>query len=156
MQEFPFFDAHTHAQFAVYDADRESVVLRAKTAGVRFVNVGTQKDTSRHAVEFAEQHDGVFAVIGLHPIHTSKSFHDADELGGNTTTKGFTSRGEVFDAVYYRELALHPLTLAIGECGLDYFHFNEDESRDVQIQKQKDAFLAQVVLAAEVKKPLMP
>jgi TatD DNase family protein len=155
MQNFPFFDSHTHTQFAAYEADREAVILRAKDAGVRFVNVGTQKDTSRRAVEFAERHDGVFAVVGLHPIHTSKSFHDTDELGGDADTKGFISRGEVFDTAYYRELALHSKTLAIGECGLDYFHFNEDESRDVQIQKQKDAFLAQVALAAEVKKPLM-
>ena len=150
-----FFDAHTHVQFSAYDADREAVISRAKDAGVRFVNVGTQKDTSRRAVELAEQHEDIFAVTGLHPVHTSRSFHDADELGGGEAAKGFTSRGEIFDAAYYRELALHPKTLAIGECGLDYFHFNEDESRDEQIKKQKDAFLAQIALAAEVKKPLM-
>lgn len=150
-----FFDAHTHVQFSAYDADRETVILRAQTAGVRFVNVGTQKDTSRRAVELAEQHEGVFAAIGLHPMHTSRSFHDMDELGGGEGAKAFTSRGEVFDTAYYRELALHPKTVAIGECGLDYFHFNEDESREEQIKKQKDAFLAQLALAAEVKKPLM-
>jgi TatD DNase family protein len=150
-----FFDAHTHVQFAAYDADRETVILRAKDAGVRFVNVGTQKDTSRRAVEIAEQYDGVYAAVGLHPVHTSRSFHDADELGGDAATKGFTSRGEVFDAEYYRKLASHPKTVAIGECGLDYFHFSETESRDAQMKKQKDAFLAQIDLAAEVKKPLM-
>jgi TatD DNase family protein len=155
MQDLPFLDAHTHVQFAAYDIDREAVFSHARDAGVRFVNVGTQKDTSRRAVELAEQHDGVFAVVGLHPIHTSKSFHDVDELGGDAETKGFTSRGEIFDMAYYRELALRPKTLAIGECGLDYFHFNEDESKDEQVQKQKDAFLAQIALAAEVKKPLM-
>ena len=63
MQEF--FDAHTHVQFAAYDADREAVISRAEAAGVRFVNVGTQKDTSRRAVELAEQHEGVFAAIGF-------------------------------------------------------------------------------------------
>ncbi len=155
MQEFPFFDAHTHVQFSAYDADREAVISRAKNTGVRFVNVGTQKDTSRRAVELAEQHEGVFAIVGLHPVHTSKSFHDTDELGGGEAAKGFTSRGEVFNADYYRELASHPKTLAIGECGLDYFHFNEDEPRDAQIQKQKDTFLAQIALATEIKKPLM-
>jgi TatD DNase family protein len=155
MQEFPFLDAHTHVQFAAYDTDREAVISRAKDAGVRFVNVGTQKDTSRRAVELAEQHDGVFATIGLHPVHTSKSYHDADELGGGETVKGFASRSEVFDEAYYRELALHPKTVAIGECGLDYFHFNENERRGTQIKKQKAAFLAQIALAGEIKKPLM-
>jgi TatD DNase family protein len=155
MQEQPFFDAHTHVQFAAYDTDREAVILRAQTAGVRFVNVGTQKDTSRRAVDLAEQYDGVCACVGLHPVHTSRSFHDANEIDAGRDAKGFTSRGEIFDVNYYRELALHPKTVAIGECGLDYFHFNEDESRDAQVQKQKDAFLAQIALAAEVKKPLM-
>ena len=150
-----FFDAHTHVQFSAYDADRDAVISRAEHAGVRFVNIGTQKDTSRRAVELAERHEGVFAAVGLHPVHTSRSFHDADELGGGEAAKGFTSRGEIFDAAYYRELALHPKTLAIGECGLDYFHFNDGESRDAQVQKQKDAFLAQIVLASEVEKPLM-
>jgi TatD DNase family protein len=155
MQEFPFLDAHTHVQFSAYDADRDAVISRAREAGVRFVNVGTQKDTSRRAVELAEQHEGIYAAIGLHPVHTSKSFHDNDELGGEETTKGFVSRGEIFDVDYYRTLALHPKTVAIGECGLDYFHFNEDESKEEQIKKQKAALLAQIALAAEVKKPLM-
>jgi TatD DNase family protein len=155
MQDFPFLDAHTHVQFSAYDNDRDEVISRAKAAGVRFINVGTQKDTSRRAVELAEQHEGIYAVIGLHPVHTSKSFHDADELGGGEAVKGFTSRGEIFDVDYYRTLALHPKTVAIGECGLDYFHFNEDESKEEQIKKQKDAFLAQIALAVEVKKPLM-
>jgi TatD DNase family protein len=155
MQTSPFFDVHAHVQFAAYDADREEVTARAARADVRFINIGTQKDTSRYAVELAEQNGGIFAAIGLHPVHTSRSFHDADELGGGDAAKGFTSRGEVFDPAYYRELALRPKTVAIGECGLDYFHFNEDESRETQIQKQKDAFLAQIALATEVKKPLM-
>ena len=151
----PFFDAHTHVQFGAFDGDRDEVISRAKDAGVRFVNVGTQQDTSRRAVELAEQNEGLYAAIGLHPVHTGKSYHDADELGGGEAARGFTSRGETFDTVYYRALALHPKTVAIGECGLDYFHFTEDESRDAQVKKQKDAFLAQIALAAEVGKPLM-
>ena len=157
MQEPPFFDVHAHVQFRSYDADREAVVLRARDAGVRFVNVGTQKDTSRRAVELAEQHEGVLRCrLDLHPVHTSRSFHDADELAAGRGGKSFISRGEIFDTNYYRELALHLKTLAIGECGLDYFHFNEDESQaTMQIKKQKDAFLAQIALATEIKKPLM-
>lgn len=147
------FDAHTHAQFAIYDADREAVILRANEAGVRFVNVGTQRDTSRCAVDLAERYSGIFATVGLHPVHTSRSFHDTDELGGDA--KEFTTHGEIFDMAYYRELALRSKTIAIGECGLDYFRFNNNESKDTQIHKQKSAFLAQIALAGEVKKPLM-
>jgi TatD DNase family protein len=153
-----FLDAHTHVQFSGYDADREAVVQRALDAGVRkMIVIGTQKDTSRAAVALAEQYpDGtMYAAIGLHPVHTSRSFHDAQELGGGDAAQTFTSRGEVFDADYYRALARGPRTVAIGECGLDYFHFNDDEPREVQIEKQKAAFLAQIELAKEVKKPLM-
>jgi len=160
MQESHFFDAHTHVQFSGYDADRADVIRRAFEADVRMVNVGTQKDTSRAAVELAHTHpDGMmYAAIGLHPIHTGKSYHDVLELGGpdaGSAAKAFTSRGEIFDMDYYRTLALDPATVAIGECGLDYFHFNDDEPREVQIEKQKAAFLAQIELSKNVKKPLM-
>ncbi len=150
-----FFDAHAHMQFSAYDVDRASVIRRAEDAGVRVVNIGTQRDTSARAVALAEQHAGFYAAVGLHPIHTSESYHDADELGGGEAAKAFTSRGEIFDADHYRTLALHPKTVAIGECGLDYFRFNEDESREEQIERQKAAFLAQIAFAREVKKPLM-
>lgn len=152
----PFIDAHTHVQFSGFDDDREGIIARAQDARVTMINVGTQKDTSRAAVELAHNYsEGMYAAIGLHPIHTSASYHDAKELGGGDAAKAFTSRGEIFDAEYYRALAEDPKTLAIGECGLDYYRFNDVESREVQIKKQKDAFLAQIALAYEVKKPLM-
>ncbi|MDR3582000.1 MAG: TatD family hydrolase [Candidatus Pacebacteria bacterium] len=155
-----FIDAHTHVQFAAYDADREEVIARATAGGVSMVVIGTQRDTSARAVALAEAHaaEGMYAAIGLHPIHTSRSFHDADELGGmagGDAVKPFVSRGEVFDYEYYKALAENPRTVAIGECGLDYFRFNEDEPRDGQIARQKDAFAAQMRLTKDVAKPLM-
>ncbi len=150
-----YLDAHTHAHFAAYDADREEVLRRAREAGVRLVTVGTQRDTSRAAVALADAHEGVFAAVGLHPIHTARSHHDAQELGGGEAAKAFTSRGEVFDAEAYRALLTHPKAVAIGECGLDYFHFGGDEPRAVQVEKQKAAFAAQIALARETGKPLM-
>jgi len=152
-----FLDAHTHVQFSGFDADRGAVIQRALDAGVRkMIVIGTQKDTSRAAVALAHQHpDNVRAAIGLHPVHTSRSFHDAQELGGGDAAQASTSHGEVFNVDYYRALALDPMTVAIGECGMDFFHFNDDEPREAQIARQKDAFLAQIELAKEVKKPLM-
>jgi len=50
---------------------------------------------------------------------------------------------------------MRPEAVAIGECGLDYYRFNEAELKEDQIKKQKDAFLMQIRLAQEVKKPLM-
>lgn len=146
-----YIDAHTHAHFAAFKEDYKEVTQRALKAGVTVVNVGTQKDTSARAVEVAHEFEkDVWAVVGLHPIHTEKSFHDAKELGSGGDENGFTSRGEDFDYEYYKKLALDPKTVAIGECGLDYFRLGEETK-----EKQKEAFLKQIELAQDVKKPLM-
>lgn len=149
-----YFDAHTHAQFEAFKDDWQQVIQRALDQGIGLINVGTQKDTSRIAVETAHAFpEGVYAAVGLHPVHTDKSFHDAQELGATDGAKGFTSRGEQFDAAYYKELALDPKVVAIGECGLDYFRV-EGDINDKK-QRQKEAFEAQIALAHEVGKPLM-
>ena len=115
------------------------------------VNVGTQKDTSAKAVGFTEKYlEGVYATVGLHPIHTEKSYHDAQELGTSNEVLEFTSRGEEFDYDHYKKLAQHPKVVAIGECGLDYYRLGEESK-----EKQKAAFLQQIELAKEIKKPLM-
>jgi TatD DNase family protein len=151
-----YFDVHTHVHFAAYENDSDEVIRRALEADVWLVNVGTQRDTSAGAVATAERYkEGVYAAIGLHPIHTEKSHHDEAELGlpdgAEAPFKGqFTSRGEDFDYDYYKSLALHPKVVAIGECGLDYYRLGE-ETKD----RQFEAFEQQIAFAAEVGKPLM-
>ncbi|MFY9492962.1 MAG: TatD family hydrolase [Minisyncoccia bacterium] len=145
-----FIDSHTHVQFAAYQDDVEVVVKRSLDAGIWMVNVGTQKDTSQKAITLAEKYpEGVYATVGLHPIHTDKSFHDKEELGEGG--EEFVSRGEVFDYDEYKKLALHPKVVAIGECGLDYYRINNADSKE----KQEAAFVQQIELARDVKKPLM-
>lgn len=144
-----YIDIHTHLNTAAFDGDREAVIKRTQGAGVVCINVGTQKDTSKSAVEIAQKYDGMYAAVGLHPIHTSASFHDKQELGD--FGKAFTSRGEVFDYDSYKSLASDPKVVAIGECGLDYFRQPEDGAKKRQIE----AFEMQIALANEVKKPLM-
>src|SRR3990167_7014984 len=93
-----FIDAHTHINFAAFRDDLRETISRSLSSGVRLVNVGTQKDTSRRAVEIAREYpEGVWAAVGLHPVHTERSFHDAEELGATEGDSGFTSRGEEFD-----------------------------------------------------------
>lgn len=153
-----YIDVHSHLQFVAYDDDREEAYRRAREEGVALITVGTQKDTSIQAVTFAREHEGVYATVGLHPIHTSKSFHDTQELGpsfakasaGKGTEEGFTSRGERFDSAVYREMAKDPKVVAIGECGLDYYRLTE-ETKALQVE----ALEAQIALSREVGKPLM-
>lgn len=144
-----YVDIHAHVQFAAYDADRDAVMTRAREAGAGMINVGTQQDTSQAAVDLAHQYpDIAWAAIGLHPIHTSKSFHDKNELGeGN---KEFISRGEEVDYDFYKKLGADPRVVAIGECGLDYYHLT-DETKTAQ----KKAFEKQIELAIDLQKPLM-
>lgn len=143
-----YFDAHTHVNFVAYNDDREQTILRARDAETGMNVVGTQLDTSREAVALAEKYDNVYATIGLHPIHTSKSYHDEKELGEGG--KEFTSRGEQFDMAAYEELGKSPRVIAVGECGLDYYRADES-TKDIQVKN----FVEQIELANLLKKPLM-
>ncbi len=143
-----YFDAHTHVNFVAFDPDREATIQRAKAVGVAMNCVGTQIDTSRAAVALAEKYEHVYATIGLHPIHTSKSYHDQKELGEGG--KEFTSRGELFSEAAYESLGKNPRVIAIGECGLDYYRADES-TKDVQA----NAFVEHIELANKLQKPLM-
>jgi TatD DNase family protein len=144
-----YIDIHGHVNFSAFDADRDEVIKRVLDNDTWVINVGTQIDTSRSAVELANKYsEGVYAVIGLHPIHTGASYHDEKELGEGGAE--FTSRGEIFDKDNYRKLLSDPKVVAIGECGLDYYRCDAES-----IEKQKRAFIAQIELANEFGKPLM-
>jgi TatD DNase family protein len=150
--KYDYVDIHTHVNIQAFKDDWKEVVARAREAGVAHINVGTQASTSRKAVEMAQEYeDGVYAIVGVHPVHTTKSYHDEKELGPeHADGKGFTSRGEEFDAVAYRDLASDPKVVAIGECGLDYYRLDGET-----IEKQREVFIAQIQFANEIEKPLM-
>ena len=140
-----YIDVHSHVNFKAFDEDRDEVIKRALDNDTWVINVGTQVDTSKKAVEMANEYsEGVYAIIGLHPIHTGASYHDEKELGpafakatdGQGSQEGFTSRGEVFDKNSYRELLKDKKVVAVGECGLDYYRCDENS-----IIKQKKAFI---------------
>ena len=144
-----YIDIHSHVNLNAFKDDRDEVIRRALDNDTWVINVGTQIDTSRNAVELANKYtEGVYAIVGLHPVHTSVSYHDEQELGEGG--KEFASRGEIFDKDLYRQLLENPKVVGIGECGLDYYHCDENT-----IAKQKEAFIAQIELANEFGKPLM-
>ncbi|HID89573.1 MAG TPA: TatD family deoxyribonuclease [Anaerolineales bacterium] len=123
-------DSHAHLDFPQFDADRETVIGRAREAGlVVILNVGVDLASSRAAVALAERHDFIYAAVGVHP-------HDA-----KTVTPAVLDR--------LRELARHPKVVAIGEIGLDYY-------RDLSPRAvQRRAFAQQLALAAEVGLPVV-
>jgi TatD DNase family protein len=125
-------DSHAHLDDAKFDADREDVIARARTAGVRYLMTigGTAgPDTMENALRIAARHDGIFAAAGVHPHEAIK----AEE-------KHFSQ---------LNALAVHPKFLAVGEIGLDYHY--DHSPRDVQ----KKVFIRQLELAREAKLPIV-
>ena len=117
----------THAHLTSLD-DADEAIRRAAEAGVtRILTVGTSVDDCRRALSLAEAHEGVFAILGIHP-------HDA----GTATAD---------DLAELRELLTHPKAVAVGETGLDWFR--DYAPRD----DQRRVFGAELELAAELGKP---
>lgn len=128
-------DSHAHVHFPQFDDDRDAVIERARKAGLlAIVEIGTNLASSRAAVTLAEEHDVVYATVGVHP-------HDADNLRLHTVGQA------VLDEL--RALARHPKVVAIGEIGLDYY-------RDLSPRPtQRRAFLEQLRLAADLELPVV-
>ena len=109
-------DTHAHLDYSDFAADFGDVLGRATEAGVtRIITIGTSIASSRRAIELAEAHPNVFAVIGVHPT--------SDEAAEDVMTP-------------LRELAQSRRVVAIGETGLDYHRLPSAEaakSKNVQV-----------------------
>ncbi len=149
------FDSHAHPHFAAYKEDTDAVIHRALDAGVEMLAVGTHFDTSRATIRCTEQYDGVWAAIGLHPIHVTDGYFDPNEDAQPVAEKvegGFRRRAEAYDKEAYRALVQSSKkVVAIGECGLDYYRLEgTDEEKARTKQKQQEVFREQAELAAEL------
>lgn len=142
-----YIDIHSHVNFKAFKEDGDAVIKRALDNDTWVINVGSQFSTSKRAMEIANRYkEGVYAIVGLHPIHLEESYHDEEEIGG----EAFKTRVEEFDKDAYKEFLKDPKVVAIGECGLDYFHCSPEIK-----EKQKEVFRKHVSLAQETGKPLM-
>src|SRR3990167_10097236 len=75
-----FIDTHGHVSFQAFKGDADAVLKRALQNNTWVIMPGTQFSTSQKAVEMAERYpEGVYAAIGLHPIHLGEKRH-VDEL----------------------------------------------------------------------------
>jgi len=119
----------THAHLAALDDPNEAIERAAEAGVTRILTVGTDVEDCRRALSLAERHDGVHAILGIHP----------HEAGTATET----------DLVALRELLGHPKAVAVGETGLDWYR--DYAPRD----DQRRVFAAQLDLAAELAKPVV-
>jgi len=149
------FDTHAHTNFNAYKDDGEDVLRRCLKDGMNVVNVGSQYSTSKRAVEYAHKFEsGIYAAVGIHPVHLKKgsfTHHDPEEL----TEEEIPTTGEQLDYQKYLELAKDEKVVAIGEIGLDYHHFTEDDDVEFLKNLQKETLIEFIKLANEVQKPVM-
>jgi TatD DNase family protein len=123
-------DTHSHLDDARYDGDRESVIARAREAGVEIlVTIGCDLASSRKAVALADRYPFVYASVGVHP-HEVKQIAD-----------------EWYDEL--RRLAQRPKVVAYGEIGLDY-HYNHSPPK-----LQRERFREQICLARDLHLPIV-
>lgn len=142
------FDSHTHIQFNAYADDRDAVIARAQKAGISMNCIGTQIATSKAAIKLAEQHDHIYASVGIHPIQ-----HDVVKV--EEESDSFVSRGEQWDQALFAEMAAHPKVIAVGETGLDKFHIRHDIALEEVFDKQITLFKQHYALAKQFDLPLV-
>jgi len=146
-------DTHCHLNFRAFEKDVDKVVSRTLAEDIWMINIGSQLETSRKAVELAEKYnEGVYAAIGLHPIHVTGSLMknklDPEELVAQESIKKF-------DIEDYRKLARSKKVLAIGEIGLDYYYKPKTKIRLEEFKnQQKQVLFEQMDLAKELDLPI--
>ena len=136
MNTMTLIDTHAHLDF--YTEDRDEVLRRAYEAGVRTIlaiGIGEGPATMHQALDIATTTHGaglptVYASVGIHPQEaasaTAEALERVAELGGQERC------------------------IAIGEIGLDYYHFDNPD-----VAAQKTAFVAQMEIAARIRKPIV-
>src|SRR5213083_1780601 len=123
-------ETHAHLDYPDFAPDLDDVLRRANEAGVtRILTIGTSVESSWRAVDLAEKHPNIFAVIGVHPTYAA----EADE--------------DVITPL--RKLANSPRVVAIGETGLDYHHLPS-----VQAAKEKNVQVFARALQGEVEEEI--
>ncbi|MBU1039414.1 TatD family hydrolase [Patescibacteria group bacterium] len=143
-------DTHCHLNFRAFKDDLNQVIIRALKAGVdKIINVGSQWDTSLRAAQMTNDKNNFYAAVGLHPIHLYEQEVDEEE-------DHFTTRAEIFNKQKYFDLAKsYSKVVAIGECGLDYYHCPKGVLLEELKVKQAELFWQQLELAYELNLPLI-
>ena len=136
-----YIDTHCHLDGEEFNADRDTVIQRAREAGCQAIFLpAIDVATCRSVLNVCAQHPGYcYPMLGLHPEEVRSDWPQQLAEIRKVIDTSLTSH-------------LSPLTsqlLAIGEIGLDYYWSREFE------QEQLQAFEEQVRWAVELQLPLM-
>lgn len=126
-------DSHAHLDTPAFDADRAEVIARARAAGVELFLEIAGSDVAKGSLDtgiaLAEQHEFIYAAVGLHP-------HEASLYDEELEQK-------------FLQLIQHPKVIGWGEIGLDYYY--DHSPRDIQ----RSVFRRQLELALQVQMPVI-
>jgi TatD DNase family protein len=125
------WDTHAHLDDPRFQKKYfAGVSERARLAGVtRITNVGFNLPSSQRSVQLAQDHEFIYAAIGVHP-------HNAVEVTADTWPT-------------LLQLAKKPKVLAWGEIGLDYYRNLSPRPT------QKEVFIQQIELANQAGLPIV-
>lgn len=127
-----FIDTHCHFDFPPFTGDETASLARAAQAGVTQIVVpAIEADNFSRVLALAEQHDALYAALGLHPIVIERH----DERGLEQLAIHLARR--------------HDKLVAVGEIGLDLYR------EDPQFARQISVFEAQLRLAKRHDLPVI-
>ena len=142
-------DTHAHVNFSAFKDDADEVIRRSLAGETWMILVGSEAKTSKRALEYANKYEkGVYAAVGLHPMHTHAQEVSGDDYDLNT-------REEEFSYDVYEKLAKFKKVVAIGEVGLDYYQLDITADMTEIKEKQKKVFSEQLRLARNLKLPVI-
>ena len=125
-----WIDTHTHLNSQQLENDVPAILQRAAEVGVTSVLcIGIDVASSHQAVEIAQRHAAVHAVVGIQPNYC-RDLDDAD-----------------FQEIV--SLARQPRVVGIGETGLDLYW------DDCPLDTQKEFFRRHIQLARELDLPFV-
>ena len=109
-------DTHCHIHSADYPLDSEEVIERAHYANVmQMICVGTSVSDSNLALNFADEHEGVFATVGIHPQNINDNVDDIENILKTNSQK----------------------IVGVGEIGLDYFYGKNDREKQISLLRKQ-------------------
>ncbi|MBS3145805.1 TatD family hydrolase [Candidatus Woesearchaeota archaeon] len=127
-------DVHAHLQYKDFENDLDDVIKRAEEVGVKAIIVnGLTKEDNKKVLELSKKYDVIKVALGIHPNEVK-----------STSDKDFE---EIFSFIRENKDNI----IAIGECGLDYYH-DKDEGI---LKRQKEVFIKFLKLAEELNKPII-
>jgi TatD DNase family protein len=144
-----YIDTHAHVNFNLFKDDADEVIRRSLAEKTWMIIAGTEYKTSKRALDYANKYEkGIYAAVGLHPIHLQAQRAQGDDYDFDTRAEDFN-----FDA--YDKLGQFEKTVAIGEIGLDYYHIDPKDDAAAVKTRQKNVLIEQLKLAGSLDLPVL-